>query len=526
MNLHELFEYILESGCGVNPMTYKQSEEYKNLFNKQKTLFERYTKDSDQGTMLRAGNFMSSALLNTKSESEALFLAQSEKSIFGHGVEERAIMHYMGQEILRVAKEQLPKEALILAEKWPLSSAEEQVEITKNIYNLFVCDSQRNNKEMSMENLHSIVIKDRENNIKYSGPTSCLPLLYGAWNENNLANCQGKSQMIIAFANIVGANVLLMNPNDTSADIIEKQRMISREKVLQDIKSRKMVFPDEPYMDSLKAAQIKSEMKVKEDAFHLCPVIQVSDGRWVMIDSNALCWGILSEKWEMDRIYPLLKKYEDVLPGVCLYSNDNEQKNKTIQKIWNRFDEYLTHSKNVESLIGSMDDMVEMVTAFANSDELDFLLKSSVNFHQSSALNAEMREYFATSFLFGEANDFLHNFMDDPKNYLQKKKESLYTFYHCLAGDMINNDWNENGELIHPEGSFFSSVAYNLAISVVNSVALDFNVRVNDSFLPEYSCCPTTMHNAIFSRHSSQELMPFMHSITKECLILKDRFND
>lgn len=537
MDITELFDYILKEGCGTDLESYKDSQRFKELIKKHNTLFSRFKSDTDEGVMLRAGHFVGSTLLNCYSELEALSRAKIEESKFGHGLGDRALINFIGEEILRAAKDQLPIEAHYMAERWSTSTAHEQILITKELYHLFTHESQRDSKNLSMENLYADLVKERNNYEMFSGMKSCMPKAYGKWNrEHHFANCQGKTQMIVAFANMVDARVVLMNPNTSARDILEDLRKTALEIVSEDIVTRKISFPDPEFMDSLSASRMKAEMKMKSDAFHLCPALQVSDGRWVIIDSNSLNWGVLGEEWGMDKIYPKLKKYSEVLPGMTLYASDNIQKEATITKIWEEFHEILSHSKKLEELLSPIDDLDELIEALAESSELDFLLSKTLDIQDAEKMDFEFRKFLATRMVIGDPSEMMFSYLDDIENFIQKKKDSLYTFYHCMASDLVDDRWNENGSLIHPEASFSYNVAYHIATSVINSVGIDLGVYGVSTYLAEYSCCQTTMHNAMISPHSTPELskaaatklslMPFMHKLTKRSLTIKNYLDE
>jgi hypothetical protein len=199
--------------------------------------------------------------------------------------------------------------------------------------------------------------------------------------------------------------------------------------------------------------------------------------------------------------------------------------------MWQKFDEILERSRKVEELLGPINDISSMIDVLAESDELDFLLSHNFDIQDASSMDSDYRKFFATRILVGDPENLFSDFIQDIQNFNQKKKDSLYTFYHCMAADLLNDRWNEDGHIVHPEGSFVYNSAYHLAISAINSVGIDKDVYGVSPFLAEYACCPTTMHNAIISQCSTVELskaaaknlslMPFMHSLTKRSLTIK-----
>jgi hypothetical protein len=533
MQIPELFDFILAEGCGVNITSLKKSKKYLNSINSQKSLLDRFPETTNEGLILRAGHLVGGTLLNCYPEATAIGKTALTKSPFGHGIEMRTMITATGNAIVAASKKNWPKKVHRLAEQWDKETADGQITLTQQLYHLFTTEDQRQKVEINLENVFELINDSYENSERLSGTTSVLPLKYGKWNKKkHMANCQGKTQMLVAFAKTVGAKVLLMLPNTTARDVLDELKVKASYKILEDIENRKIKFPDESFMKSVHAGILKDHSIKFDKSFHLCPVIQVKDGRWVVIDSNALNWGVLDSRWNIDEIYSKLLKYEEVLPGLSLGAADYEQRDRATAQIWDKVNTFLEHSKKLQDLISTTDDMSKIIEIFVSSGEFDFIFKHqdfpSIPIQQMSSLQ---KQEIAAGLLFGPLDAIYDDFLNDPENFLLKKKESAYTYYHCLAVDSINDNWNDTGIIVHPEAYFTMNPEYHIAISALNSVGIDKKVPGLSAFIADYCFCQTTLHNAMMNRKLHPELsaaaakvieqLPYQHELSKRFLTLK-----
>jgi hypothetical protein len=529
MNIEELFEFALTQGCGVNLTSFKRSKIYTSLLKKQETLLIRYPADTDEGKMLRAGHLVSGTLLNCFSEDRALSEASTTYSKYGHGVEMRAMIGGLGKALITAAKKNLPDEAHVIAKQWKSATADEQVELTKQLYYLFQTEGQQQKTIMSSKNLFSEFRRKIEMRSTQEGFNSVMPAGYGKWNKNdNRANCQGKTQMILAFAEMVGAKALMMSPNRTARDVLDELKQKKAAEIKQDIDGRSIAFPDPEFMDSLDAGILIKEMEGMRDSFHVCPVIQVKDGRWIVIDSNSLNWGILSEEWDIEKISQKISKYREVLPGLSVVASAPLELERGVAKINQLFTEYLSRSKKLEELLQPLTDFIQIVEAFVDSGEFDLLFEEGSGQKFPPDIDKVFKINIASNMLFGPTDQLLGNFMNDLEHFLQRKKDCVYTYYHCLALERINDRWNNTGVLVHPEAHFAMDNYYHVAIAALNSLGIDERVAGMSSFILDYCFCQTTLHNAMISKNNDPELkmaakeairkLPSKHRLSKRFL--------
>lgn len=533
MEIQELFEYVLTEGCGVTLDSILQSQSYQRLLKNQQGLFERYPPRTDRGVMLRAGHLTGGMLLSCYPERGAKHQAKIFTSQYGHGLEKRALITMTGKALIKAAKENLPEEALVIAKKWKQATADEQVALTHELYNLFTSDDQRTRTIINSKNVFKLIEEQYVSEDLRHGPAAVLPKKYGKWNkQNNPANCQGKTQMIIAFAEMVGAKAMIMLPNTLGRDVLDAVKMEASDKIYNDIIDRKIQFPDDEFMDSLESGMVKqTHHSMRSRSFHVCPVIQVKDGRWVLIDSNTLNWGILSEQWGIEKLHAKLSKYKDVLPGLSLGAADYQQRDSAVGMVWEKVNQYLLRSKNLQQILDPVQGITETAEAFADSEEFLQIAEEIFGEPIPKGLERMSKMGLAIQILFVSTEHLYEAVLNDPLHFLQRKKDCLYTYYHCLAIDSINDTWNDDGHIIHPEAHFSVNNAYQIAISALNTVGIDENVRQISSFLAEYCFCQTTLHNAMRGRDSTTglaiaatqvlEQLPYTHHLSKKFLTSK-----
>ena len=152
-----------------------------------------------------------------------------------------------------------------------------------------------------------------------------LPACYGVYGESGVTpTCLGMSIMLVAFARMTGLNTMLVNPIEATDDLYKEFRGLDA--------TAKLEHLDETGMSSSEATKYRATLEntLQESVdyqnrvydFHYSVAIQVSDGRWVHLDPYMRHFGVFDESWELQRIFEILEKYQLVLPGLTLISDD------------------------------------------------------------------------------------------------------------------------------------------------------------------------------------------------------------
>lgn len=526
--------YGLELGCGISLEQAIKSPRFGELYNKQQTLFERYPADTNEGTALRNGHLIMGQMFNLLPEREALIQSRLfDKPQFGCGIEMRSLIQYFGESLVTEAGRCLPDEAIAYAQEWKTATAERQIEIAKELFFLFRSSSQKTGGQfLTLALAQEDHIRKAMERVKrdYSNE-DILPRLYGKWNEESTANCQGKAQMLTAFARMAGAEVMVACPLRGGSDELSIAVDELGDFVINDLRNRGLEKADSGFADACAGHLYRQSHKQKID-FHVGVALRLCDSRWILLDPHALVWGILSPEWEMENTYRLLSKYGEVLPGLFMIRNDHGEMTHKIQTRAEEARELIHRSRKLEEMIRKgVTSVVELVFLIRDSDDFDLLMRMNAEQEGIQVLDLSDPEFrFAVTaqvVLGGMENVFSIEKMLDPQ-FLPERIKAWLSFYHAIALNHLRNQLSDNGELVHPISEFSANPEYDLALSAINSLVVRHD-QSSKQFFMDYEFNQLTLHNAMIgSTWERPELgraaasvvmsMPFMHDNIRKLL--------
>ena len=491
---------VLSLGCGTDLKKVLRSKRYKELMAAKNTLEARNGADTDTGIALRAGHMEFGRLINTVGERMALIGAKGIEPKFGRSVELRPLIQLTGERIIQSAKQCLTPAIREMAKKWDGCTADEQIEICRSLYQNLLSNGQKSEGEMTTDGvLESIERNTRANAHEVK---KVLPRQYGVWNPDScIANCQGKTQMIIAFARLAKARVITAHPLLQAGSVMDGIRSYIHEQTMEDIRRRNITYLDENFSESIRAYSVDRMYRADNEFFHACACIEVADGRWVMIDSHALNFGVFTTEWDIPGIVDKLDRYSEVLPGLHLFSTDRGAYRKLQDVVETRVNELLGRSLELEKVVNACRHPLELVKTLENSPELLFILEKMAGWDEETIekyrRSPEMREMAAMLMAFGrDVLDFVSMFTAmQGEQFMTERKHVLLTAYHVIAMNEHRNQWTDDGTLIHPKCEF-SNPEYSVAISAINSLVDTYSSDVNRFFL-DYSFDQTSMFNAL-----------------------------
>lgn len=499
---------VLALGCGTSLSKVLRSKRYEVLSEANKTIGVRHDANSDTGIALRAGHMEFGRLINTVGEQMALIGAKGMHPNLGLGIELRPLVQITGERIIRAATRCLTPDIKDMAKQWHGSTADKQVEICQALYHHLRSTSQDSKGDLTME----VLIQSMESHEQSNAHEvkKVLPKQYGMWNPDScVANCQGKTQMLIAFARLVRARVVVAHPLKHAGKVINSIRRHIYEKIVADISKRGLTHLDKPFAESLHAGHIDLLRRAADEYFHVCACIQVADGRWVLIDPHGLNFGVMGEEWNMPQIVERLDRYGEVLPGLHLLATDKGRHERLVKIAEKSTDELIARSVKLEQHLATASNPIELVDALISSGEIRFIIESFSNHDQATLDKAladpEYVHMAAMSFVLGENMWDPFQIMMD-KDFMKKRMHCLVTTHHCVAMNVLNHQWNDDGELIHPECEF-THPEYSVAISAINSLIDHYGPEVNRFFM-DYSFDQTSLFNALrgtMSRWSDEE---------------------
>lgn len=497
---------VLALGCGTSLSKVLRSKRYEALSARNNTIETRHNVNSDTGVALRAGHMEFGRLINTVGEKMAIVEAKNIHPVFGLGMELRPLIQITGECIVRAAKKCLTPQMREMAAKWKTCTADQQIEICRSLYQQLRSTDQEAKGELTMD----IALNSLESHMYANAHDhkKVLPRQYGIWNADScVANCQGKTQMVVAFARMARAHVIVAHPLKHAGRVRDQIRCCVFEKIVSDIQKRGLTHLDKPFAESLRAEEFGMLSRAVDDYFHVCACIEVNDGRWVLIDPHGLNFGILPLEWNMGMIVEQLERYKEVLPGLHLCATDKGRHQELFKIAEKRVEELLTLSNKLEKQLQSATNPMELVYALRDSGEVPFMFE---NFSEHGQEITGSREGFElASMVLALGPDFMDPFrIMSNENFMIERKHSLITTYHCVAMNEFKNQWTDDGTLIHPECEFTNS-EYSIAISAINSLVDRYGPEVNRFFL-DYSFDQTSMYNAL------GELMSFRWSSEKD----------
>ncbi len=499
---------VLTLGCGTTLQRVLRSERYATLQQANKTLEARHPTSTDTGVALLAGHMEFGRLINTVDESQALVEAKGITPDFGTDMELRPLIQATGEHIIRAASKCLTPDIKKMARRWQDSTVGQQIDICRALYYCLRSTSQDSKGDLTME----VLTRSMELNIMSNRHEArkVLPRQYGMWNPDScVANCQGKTQMLIAFARLAKARVIVANPLKHAGKVINSIRRDTYEKVVSDISKRDLTHLDNSFKESLRAGRIDLLRRAADEYFHICVCIQVIDGRWVLIDPHGLNFGVMGEEWMMPEIVGRLDRYGEVLPGLHLLATDKGRHRRLVKIAERNTDELIARSVKLEQHLSAARNPIELVDALISSGEIRFMVESFSKLDRDTLdralANPEYERMAAMSFVFTENMWDPFEIMMD-KDFMKKRIHSLITTHHCVAMNVLNHQWNDDGELIHPECEF-AHPEYSVAISAINSLVDHYGPEVN-SFFMDYSFDQTSLFNAlhgVLSRWGDEE---------------------
>lgn len=497
---------VLALGCGTTLQKVLRSKRHATLQKANKALEVRHSSSTDAGVALRAGHMEFGRLINTVGERQALVGAKGITPSFGTGMELRPLIQATGEHIIRAAKKCLTPTIKNMAKKWNGCTADEQVEICRSLYQTLLSNGQKSHGEMTTDG----VLQSIERNMRANAHEvkKVLPQQYGVWNPDScIANCQGKTQMIVAFARLAKARVITAQPLLNAGAIMHGIRSYVHERTMEDIHRRNITYLDESFSESIRAYSVDRMYRIDNEFFHVCACIEVADGRWVMIDPHALNFGVFPKEWDIPSIADKLDRYSEVLPGLHLSATDRGAHEKLHTIVETRVNELLARSLELEKIINGCRHPMELSKTLENSPELLFILEKMAGWDEETIdkyrQNPGMREMAAMLMAFGkDALDFVGMFAAmQGEQFMMERKHVLITAYHAIAMNEHMNQWTEDGTLIHPKCEF-SNPEYTVAISAINSLVDTYSSDVNRFFM-DYSFDQTSMFNAL------AELLPY-----------------
>jgi hypothetical protein len=251
--------------------------------------------NSDLGIAHRVGALTMTELFNKSPEGLALKTAKKRPNISQIDPDMFALTRCLGEELIREAGNCLTEEMLEKAEEWRNSPARRQIEISHWLMKELQSKSQGQIGESAGEATFEKLFASRSRRIAEvldNSPNPVLPTLYGKWDkENNPANCQGKSQMVMAFAQKAGARCLAIHPAIQYQDVANRFIADLIQKIRNDLSERNLFGVDAGVDEGTACSLQECMFDAMDYTFHIGCAIELSNGQWVILDPHGRSWG-------------------------------------------------------------------------------------------------------------------------------------------------------------------------------------------------------------------------------------------
>jgi hypothetical protein len=480
-------------GCGISLAEALQSRRYTQILERERALPEKYDAQTPQGIALRVGALQMSPLLNTLLEDEAIVRARSltEKS---YSPEYRAQLIFFGERLVREAEECLPDEILSLADTWNSSSSDQQLAMTRQLFEVLIDDQQMTRQELTPLSAFQRIWDAYQDNVEKTDH-AILPRCYGKWTKKRGPNCQGKTQMITAFARRAGAPVYCVSPIVSASQVLDSVREAALDRIVEDLSCRGLLHVDKALFDGILGSMtLRDSAYAREPFFHVAAAVQLRDGRWVLIDSHNLTWGVFGSEWNMEKVDRILSVYGEVVPGITVHLENESKPKAYFDEKMASIEECLAKSHELEKALRDAGDQpLDVFDVFAASGMPKFVAQ---NQGIDLSAHSEIFQEAFTHMLFwgGDPFEEAAKMKTDCRGYLAQKIGSFATFYHMVAMNNLCDQDRMNGRLLHPICEF-SLPEYHLAIGVFNSLGVASSEQ--NRFLLEHSCDQVTIMNAL-----------------------------
>jgi hypothetical protein len=178
-------------GCGIPFETAILSPRYAEILSEELSLSERFPADTDEGAALRAGLLRMGTLLNNLPDDQAIAGAHSSPLDHIWDFRLRALIRLLGETIVQAADYCLPDEITTFEEDWRNGDAEQQVQIAKTLFEIFIGDNQKipEGELLTWSSAHRQIDREIRNNFEWDD-RRVIPGAYGKWSDKSIANCQ------------------------------------------------------------------------------------------------------------------------------------------------------------------------------------------------------------------------------------------------------------------------------------------------------------------------------------------------
>lgn len=232
---------------------------------------------------------------------------------------QQALLWIVGAGLVNYAYYWLPPIVRAIAPGWKELTAKEQIKIIGTVSNEL-------RKVLDIASL----VEAKEVVEKYSPlrqmfikrhTRQFLPAKFGELEVDEHPSCLGMSLMLTAFAAKTGAKYMWVTPTLLKSDLDAEVKRGDLRRILDQY--RGCSSRDRKLFSHIKRTVEQMDVGAMAlDDWHHAVVIQISDGRWVLLDPYMSATCVLKNTGELNQAYKVLMQYRYLLPGLTLQSGN------------------------------------------------------------------------------------------------------------------------------------------------------------------------------------------------------------
>lgn len=343
MSLSQVFHRVFKAGCGESYEKVRRSLALRMAADELRSIRRGFDTDSDEAVALTCGVRSMSLLLAHHTEREALRLAAKQRPASRPNVKMQATIEMLGDRLIDAACDSLTPEMRKLAEQWRGASASRQIELGTRLYSLL-----RRTPNVRPDRRKFPAKPFWLRDVLDQSLDRTLPRRFGVFGTGGNPNCLGKAQLVLAFARLAGARALGMILVTPYWNLIGRSYERLAGRLLGDFGegSNPLTAHGRKMIESI--LESERESASRPDYFHMAVVLELADGRRMMLDPHGAARGILGPEWRAEEADRLLSKYRSVLPGLTIHANDGGAFERRLAGMERTSRMIAWHAKNLE----------------------------------------------------------------------------------------------------------------------------------------------------------------------------------
>jgi len=513
MSFESLIDSALKEGAGVSLRKVKRSRKYKKRVKRKMELPRRFGPKTHRGIALREGSPIFGGLLNINFFNERIAFKELKGlpgSISKKHLKREALIEELGEQLIEAATAQLSPESLAMAAEYrKAKDTTLQTALLKGLNTMvsFAVDERNKHRTDEDDSLIPIGYDWVTTFFKQQNPSEFLPKQFGELSKAEMPNCLGMSILLAAWATVAGARFLY------ATEIINHRReehrfLLAAYKTLLAL------------LDGLGGKEVKEMRKaiqrnikhvqgwqVFTRDWHHGIAIELKDGQWFFLDPYTGHAQVFPERWKMKEVGRILKKYEEVVPGLSLVADDHSVQRKNLEVALDMLLDYVAKAEAAKYKLGiDPGNDCTMADFLAIAPELeqltDLLIENNPEWPRPSLppyhllawilLAWEQKDGKTVNRPREKALRHKDRLKTDPK-FRRRKLDGLIAEFCRHTQSRVNY---VRGKQIHPAIEF-GNPAFTIGLTVLSNLSSWTEIKVPGTLLLEHGNSQMLWHEAV-----------------------------